>query len=289
MTQTARSSRNDNLVSSGTQEDGNTLATTFEIASASTQGALHAATRKNNQDALAFRVAGNAIILAAADGCSGGSVSEFGARLGAQSLASAIARAGSIDLGRETDRAALKGEVLADLCYALRLFGGDARAAINEHFLFTLVGCVLTPERATLFCWGDGTFVVNGERVVLPTMGDNKPAYCGYALIPGCTVPAEHLQFRVIREIPTSEIQSLIVGTDGVAQLFDIAERTFPGREEVVGDVAQLWENDLFFANPFALTRLLTRMNPMPPPWRTGLLADDTSLFVVRRKKEQGT
>lgn len=259
----------------------------FEIASGTVLGAIHAAKRLNNQDCLAsYTLPDGTLILGVADGCSEAKSSEFGARLGVQSLVSAVARLGTAHASHPDFWEAVKASVLADLAVVMRLFQGSPREIISEYLLFTLVGAVITPELTVLFNFGDGAFVLNGEHIALQTMQKNQPAYCAYALMPGFRLPEEHTRFQVAKVIPSVEVNSLMVGTDGLSQFPALATQCFPAREEMIGTIDQFWLNDSFFQHPLAISRFLTRLNPLSPPWREGLLKDDTTFFVVRRKQE---
>jgi hypothetical protein len=149
-------------------------------------------------------------------------------------------------------------------------------ATVEELFLFTVVGAVVTERLGVVFAVGDGVIAVNGEARVLSFPG-NAPPYLGYGLLgPG---PA----FVVLAERPTAEVDSILIGTDGLASLM--------GAE--APPLRRFWTDDLYFRNPAALTRRLTVANRPQAriDWdrrrveRTpGLLPDDTSLIVLRRR-----
>ena len=119
--------------------------------------------------------------------------------------------------------------------------------------------------------------VINGERTQLGPFPNNEPPYLGYALLPGGLErgASERLSFEVHRSMAASEVQSLVLGTDGAVELEAIAERS----------LSQLWSDDRVFKNSDMVRRRLAVLNRGP---RNGLLSDDTTLVVVRRKAAEG-
>ena len=139
---------------------------------------------------------------------------------------------------------------------------------VADHFLFTVVGVVITAREATTFSLGDGLVVINGERSQLGPFPNNAPPYLGYALLP--CAPArgmsEGLSFNVHRSMAASEVQSLVLATDGAVDL---------------GALSQFWSDDRVFKNADMVRRRLAVLNRGP---RRRSLSDDTTLVVVRRK-----
>jgi hypothetical protein len=267
----------------------------FEVAAGSVTGREHAAAFRNNQDAFCHRSSGDAVLAVVADGCSAGAFSEVGARLGARLVLDGLARA----LPRLQTRAvadvleSVRLGVLRSLRRLAAAMGGPRPAAVLDHLLFTVVGAALTPEQALVFVLGDGVAVVNGHADVW-TFEDNRPPYLGESLLDLPAVPAASRRFRTARVLSAAEVESLVIGTDGVADLLRAEERRVPGREERVGPLRQFWEDDRYFRNPAALSRRLAVLNR---DWRAidwdrrrvereaGLLPDDTTLVVIRRRR----
>ncbi|MEZ4297750.1 MAG: hypothetical protein R3B70_22525 [Polyangiaceae bacterium] len=165
-------------------------------------------------------------------------------------------------------------------------------AVVRRFFLFTVVGVVISGERVRVFAVGDGVVGVNGEVWSLGPFPDNAPPYPGHALLRGG--PAEAPGFEVLREMAVGEVESIVVATDGASEWGDVQGRFLPGTEERVGALAQVWEEDRYFAHPDALWRKLARMNRarVLPAWESrvlrrepGLLEDDTTLVVIRKKR----
>jgi hypothetical protein len=78
-----------------------------------------------------------------------------------------------------------------------------------------------------------------------------------------------------------SEIQSIVLGTDGAVDFEAMAERPIKGREAAVRSLSQFWSDDRYFKNTDMVRRRLAVLNRGP---LGGLLSDDTTLVVVRRK-----
>lgn len=260
----------------------NTVA--LRYAFGSVPGSRHRALGKPSQDAATVRPLpnGNALF-AVADGCSSGKHSEFGARLGVQALAAALAAHPIPQPDHSAFWQSIHRHVLNELEYTLRLFE-DRRAAIYDFLLFTLVGCLIANRSATFFHLGDGTIFINGREFPIEAE-NNTPPYLSYALLGSEVFPIEKLQFHVVQTVPLADLGSALIGTDGVNELVRAEEETIPGRIETVGPIADLWATDTCFQNRHSLQRKLNRLNPNPPPWRRGLLGDDTTLFVFRKEE----
>jgi serine/threonine protein phosphatase PrpC len=263
--------------------------TPFEIAGGSVTGRAHVAAGRNNQDAFCWASGADGVVAVVCDGCSSGSHSEVGAQLGSRLLVQAATRL----LGSNLDVADLLEQVGQDVMASLRVLARamsmDASSfarTVTDHFLFTIVGVVISARGATSFSLGDGLVVINGEGTQLGPFPNNEPPYLGYSLLRAQDRGgSEHVTFKIHRSMAASEVQSLILGTDGVVELETVAERAIHGREEVVGPLSQFWSDDRFFKNPDMVRRRLTVLNRGP---RGGLLSDDTTLVVIRRKAAEG-
>ena len=87
-------------------------------------------------------------------------------------------------------------------------------------------------------------------------------------------MPEEALCLRAEALVPTAELRSLALGSDGACDLVRAGAAS-----------ADLFGDDLLFRNPDALRRrlfLLARDLPGPAP-RPGPLRDDTTLVLIRR------
>lgn len=243
------------------------------MAGGSVAGRAHVHARRNNQDAWHALSRDGVAVAVVADGCGSGRRSEAGAALGARIFAEALAAgAPSVDppeVVLETARLRLL-DALGTLARALAPDGRERRAVVSDYLLFTLVGAVLTPAWTAVFALGDGLAVVNGEpiRVSYP---DDTPPYAAYALTGSSLTDTrpELLRFRVLRTLPTEAVESILVGTDGVADL------------ERVAPLCRYWEDDRSFSNPCHVARQLHLANGCGH----ALLPDDTTLVVVRRRR----
>ena len=258
--------------------------TPFEIAGGSVTGRAHVAAGRNNQDAFCWASDADGLVAVVCDGCSSGPHSEVGAQVGARLLAQTATRLLRSNLDVADLLEQVRQDVLASLRGLAREMSVDAATfsrTVADHFLFTIVGALITARGATTFSLGDGVVVINGERTQLGPFPKNEPPYLGYALLPG----ALELSFNVHRSLEASEVQSLVLGTDGAVELEAVAERPIHGREEAVGPLSQFWSDDRFFKNPDMVRRRLAVLNRGP---RGGLLSDDTTLVVIRRKAGDG-
>ncbi len=249
----------------------------FEIAGGSVAGRAHVHARRNNQDAWHALARDGVAVALVADGCGSGPRSETGATLGVRILAEALAAA--VPTG-EPPELALEGarlrllDALGAIARALDPSARALRAVVADHLLFTLVGAALTPAWTAVFALGDGLACVNGERFHV-SYPDDAPPYAAYALT-GSSLTDTHpdlLRFRILRTLPTEEVESILVGTDGVADL------------ERAGPLRRFWEDDRSFTNPSHVSR---QLHLASGPGRA-LLPDDTTLVVVRRRRPSCT
>lgn len=272
----------------------------FELAWGTITGREHARTGKNNQDACHADADGEALVAVVCDGCSSGRHSEVGAQIGARLLVEAVrgnlASALASEQGRRradspagaaprqaTEQPpailadarfweAVRREVLRDLRLVATRMGGNLPQIIHEYFLFTAVGAVVTPRHAALFSLGDGLLVLNGDLHRLGPFPGNQPPYLGYALDERTArgFPPGALRFQVRRIFPGDALHSLLLGTDGVEDLVKL------------GSLRRFWEDDRYFNNPDMVRRALALIGKEP-----GLLPDDTTLLVIRRKPRE--
>ncbi len=245
----------------------------FEHAAASVVGRAHARLGRNNQDAFHVAVGHDALVAIVADGCGSGGASEVGARIGARLLARAVlvalGRGLEIDDALESARLAL----LAELRRLVEVLGADA---VEEQLLFTLLGVALTTAATATFAIGDGVLGVNGILRRLEAPG-NAPEYLGYALLD----PARAVRFAIHHRIPTADVRSVLVGSDGAADATALQL------------AAAAPDDESCFRNPDGLARRLRLLNRETTrvEWDArrivrggGRLADDATLVLVRRK-----
>jgi len=295
---------------------------TFEIASASVIGRDHRALGKNNQDAFSLVITDDFLAAVVTDGCGSGLQSDLGAKFGARLATRFIysyyrsyiaPRQYSLSIGtwRERLEGAFQNMVIQLGCFArdyadIRPRPENApkwwdcvygwKACVRDCLLFTVVGFIITPFDALVFSLGDGVYALNGQITTLGPFPGNAPPYIGYnAIKEDVCLEADYSQFTINAFLPAEEVNSILIGTDGAVDLMQAAEKNIPGRDEPVGPLSQFWENDIYFRNPDALRRRLAVANAdvVKPDWdqrrfakHPGLLPDDTTLVVVRRKKQ---
>jgi len=271
----------------------------FEVAGGSVRGTRHRHGDVNAQDALYWETRGGLSALAVTDGCSSGRHSEVGAKLGARFLAEAFFMecaggepAGAASWG--SDPSAFLERVHRRL-FGLFLgvvggMGGRSRETLLDWLLFAAVAAFRTPEHTLVACFGDGVAALNGEVRVVEAE-DNRPRYPMYGVM-GDPEPVIACPGEPLWDVPTAEVETLLLGTDGVADLIAAEARTLPGTGERVGGLAQFWSEDRYFRNPDAVRRRLARINRdhQRIEWEArrlhrenGLLPDDTTLLVLRR------
>lgn len=258
---------------------------TFEFAAGSVVGRSHALTGKANQDAFALRTGSNGICGVVCDGCGSGKRSEVGAAMGARIIVEQAVV--EMDAGSAIDDEAtwerIRSRTLEALGHVLQAMGEPRARIVTEYFLFTIVGIAISTERAVIFGIGDGIFAVGDDIVRIGPFEGNAPPYLGYGLL------GEGPRFSLHRAFGVNELQSALVGTDGAA---DYESLSTVGRREVP-PLKAFWQEDRYFRNEDALRRALWLCNRevTKPLWNErrivkepGLLEDDTTILVVRRK-----
>jgi len=272
----------------------------FEIAGGTITGRVHKANGKNNQDAFYFRAEDDLIIGIVSDGCGSGMHSEVGAKLGSRLIAEMIRtyiNLGCTSLPRVLDEVRLN--FLVQLQALVKNFGGSFSQTVVDYFLFTLVGFVITEKETIVFSLGDGVVVINGEIKKLGPFPNNAPPYIVYGITNtslGENNP-ELLQFKIDYLAKTDDVECLLIGTDGADDLIASADKNLPGKELLVGELNQFWLEDRYFRNIDMVRRRLAAVNIDSVKYlrnvsssitevkkENGLLLDDTTLVVVRRK-----
>lgn len=271
----------------------------FEMAGGSIPGRDHTTTQKNSHDAFHFTSSGSLGIAVVCDGCGSGEHSEVGAKLMARIVTAQVQRLyhndpsafriGQIERGLMQVRRSILSHVqlLADS------MGGSFSQVIGEYFLSTILGVIVTLDHTFVFGAGDGVMALNGDvRILAPSEG-NMPDYLSYGLVETekkGLVPT----LKLVASVSTKELQSALIGTDGVGDLIGAADKNIPGKDERVGLVSQFWDEDRFFKNAFNIHRRLNLINRTVTQVdyekrvvneQHGHLEDDTTLVVIRRKK----
>lgn len=257
----------------------------FALAGGSVIGRDHRLVPKNNQDSWSIWQSDKLTIAVVADGCGSGAHSEVGAKIGV-SLISRLLRSeyqadGRIHWSRVQLQAVSQLDVLA------RAMGENYRTVVEQYLLFTLVGVVINEQSTQFFALGDGCVIVNGDSIPLGPFPGNMPPYLGYNLLPGeLAIDERSLRLTPLLTLPTQDLGTFLIGTDGVDDLVRSSETNMPGMAKPVGAIDQFWQNDRYFrGNPELVTRqlkLIGRDWPLHDP-QPGLLHDDTTLIAGRR------
>jgi hypothetical protein len=279
----------------------------FQIAGGSVPGTRHTMPGKpgwiNNQDAFYWNETDESIIAVVCDGCGSCEHSEIGAHVVARFLIQALSdevhryvrQIEGPDIICKIRWNRIKTAVLSQIyVLAAAMEKQSLSRTINDYFLFTIVGAVITSYYTFIFSLGDGVFMVNSQVTKLGPFTNNEPPYIAYN-ITGSKLTDNHpefLNFVVEPVIPTSEIFSLVVGSDGLADLISAADICLPHRSnEVIGNISQFWTDDSFFDNPDNIRRRLAIINKegaraiscTTAVITSGPLPDDTTLIVIRR------
>jgi len=151
----------------------------------------------------------------------------------------------------------------------------------------------MTPKKTYIFSLGDGMYVLNGEINELGPFHKNAPPYMMYALTGSSLFDEspELLKIQINEEIATCDVQTLLLGTDGIMDLLNIENECIPGQSNLVGPLNQFWDEDKFFRNPDMIRRRLAMINKETVAGNKitpGLLPDDTTCIVVRQPEPIG-
>lgn len=259
----------------------------FEIAGGSVIGKKHRDCGKNNQDAYNFNKNIDSIVGVVCDGCGSGLYSEFGSRLGAKFLTENIANTA---IPRSLNHCEFSylgpdGSVVENFCYTIRGFINSVMVSdlvsycdfIENFLLFTIVGFVVNEFNYCVFSIGDGVYQFKEkllyERKIIGPFKNNAPPYLAYKMHPKVI---SDIRFNIHHTGLTSDLMSIIVGTDGVVDMI---------KSE---DINQFVEKDMYFKNPDAIRRKLFMMNKeralSDGSKYRGILNDDTTVVALRRK-----
>lgn len=280
----------------------------FEIAAGTIVGRDHVMVGKNNQDAFCWMNSRDMIIAIVCDGCGSASHSEVGAKVGAKLILEAIKKqvliyrsSGSTSHIAENS---FWDEIAKDVLAELRILANTMSESISlvsrDYFLFTVVGAVITPLFSLTFSFGDGVLAINGDVTTIGPFPNNAPPYLAYSGLLDMSFKKdcpELLKFQMHKLLLTEEVQSIFIGTDGVGDFIENQFSKIPGKDEPVGPISQFWEDDRYFKNPDMIRRrlFLVSRDYQKIDWEEqkiikepGLLSDDTTLIVIRRKDQGG-
>ncbi len=268
----------------------------FELAGGGTLGRDHRLGFRNYQDAYIIQRYENCTIAIVTDGCSSGSEpgsshNEVGARLGALILASVLygevcrVETHTWDPGLSWSNVTWQTEL--KLSRVIGMLGPDIKKNIQDYFLFSLNGALLTADTAYFFSLGDGIIFVNG-KVYEAGPRNNTPPYLAYRLVNAEGFVAEDLEIQVLETLPLAALDNFLIGCDGLLDLMKANGKKLPGLDSTFPGIERFWEEDRFFSgNPDIVSRqlrLISRDWPKQHP-EAGLLPDDTTLVAGRRSR----
>ena len=236
------------------------------------------------------------------DGCSSSRHSEFGAQLGARIMGSNIQwyMVHGVDIVKAISLSYtnLMEEILKLSKNMLEETSIDESGAkvnriLNDYFMFTIVGFVMSNVRAVIFTIGDGVYGVNGNYIKIPHNIENKPIYCGYSLMTSLPhhVTDDDMQPKIVVDCNTESVDTILVATDGFEYYLDNLDKKIAGTDTVLSTVDLYDEH--FFKNKDNITRHLRKCTSSftridwernevteEPPI---LSVDDTTIIVAKR------
>ena len=276
----------------------------FEIAGASVTGTTHLKRNMNNQDHFLWIQTSHYLIAIVSDGCGSTKYSEVGSKLLSNITANYLAKYLDRSRGVEGEKLfrseqwwrELRQDVLTRIRMISQEMGENWWEILKDHFLATLLGVVIREDSSCIFSCGDGIFALNGDIQQIGPFEGNKPPYLVYGLT-GSEITNQNsslLDFQQQLIFPTAELQTLMLGTDGVEDLVKLSDQPFPAKEKLIGNIDQFWSEDIYFTNPNWMKNVLTTINTEKKRvnWEQrdivkypGLLPDDTTLITLRKKE----
>lgn len=248
----------------------------------------------NNQDAYHWRQQNSCLVAVVCDGCGSGAHSEVGANLLARLVTQVIIDEAMYSrMGLTMSWMRVRQLIISHVTVIAKAMGRSLSETINDFFLSTILGVVVTPREISVFSVGDGVYVADGYTVRLGPFPNNAPPYLAYE-ISGSTLVDEHPEYFSLCprfSLSVSEPHALLIGTDGVNDLIAAAESNLPHRAEQVGPISQFWEDEKkYFGNPDAIRRRLALINKEGAEVvgenvarvTGGLLPDDTTFIVIK-------
>lgn len=277
----------------------------YQISGGSIIGTSHRQINSNNQDAYYFNSDKDLTVVLVTDGCSSCPFSETGSKIGIKLIAKSISTQAkrrmennSDFLSQEVFWKRVKEDVLAYIRTLSNQMDDSVSMMVSNYFLFTIVGAVISPTEAVFFSLGDGVVIVNEETYKIGPFENNAPPYLTYGLVE-TNISSKNpgfLDFKIIKKLPTSELNSFLVGTDGVDDLIDCADKTLPGKSDIIGPINQFWQENKYFDNKEAINRKLNLINRdyVAIDWdrrvknqEKGRLPDDTTFIVGRQIRKE--
>ncbi len=245
----------------------------WQIAGGTVCGTMHQnpVNITNNQDAFHWIQQDDMVVAVVCDGCGSSPHSEVGAQIGVRLAVEYIKHFSS---GRIILWSLIKQGIVEKMLKMSELMGNNPYRVIRDYFLFTINGVIITDTETTFFTIGDGFAMLNDDVIELGDYPDDAPPYIVYAaILDKLKNPQPELyQFKIHKIVPTSEVDHILIGTDGVGKYL------LPAMD---GDLSTFWAEDCF-QNADQVRRKLAVINKTNCRQR-GPLRDDTTLITIRR------
>ncbi|MCA9565103.1 MAG: hypothetical protein KC561_16510, partial [Myxococcales bacterium] len=103
----------------------------------------------------------------------------------------------------------------------------------------------------------------------------NAPGYLGYTVIPEFSA---HVAEPVVHTLPTEELNSVVLATDGIGDLDSRSDVRLRNGSEA-GDFSQFWNDANYLTNQAALQRRLNQLGPV-----NRVLQDDLAVAILGRQ-----
>lgn len=269
-------------------------------------GQDHVKSKKNCQDALLVVERKDLVVAVVGDGMGDpidSPYSEVGSRIGVTAIANQIAsqleatsrwrwntHLQGKDFWEGVQKHALN--LIEDTALGM---GGSRSRSIIKHFLFTIVGMVVTPDLALFFGAGDGNYFLNGKMYEMYVKDvDNNPPCIAYNLV-GTTskrIIPDDMRLRVRHTVSTKSVLSAMIATDGIEWLLKDPKKFVPGTKIPVGGPEDFWTNREYYDNPDNLGRRLNLLatEKRRIDWKASelevqpaILNDDLAMVVASR------
>jgi hypothetical protein len=162
----------------------------------------------------------------------------------------------------------------------VQAMGEPPESYVPQALLATVMGVVMTPTNTFIFRRGDGLWHVNDQDPVVIDE-DNRPNYPGYALLTGWTSDP----FQIEIEIPTVDVQRVLIGSDGMERF--LSKKNHPAHGgEPLGGLLQFYDNVYMSPDGYTLgQRKLAACGPYLG-WKKSPLDDDTTFIRLQRRSE---
>ncbi len=289
----------------------------FEITGASVPGARHLAMLKNNQDAYMWSQATEAPIgvFVVSDGNGSqafDSKHEVGSSIGVKVFEqqllenslkySSYLKEGRQDLVRSKIILPAQRKLLSIIDTLMGLMDESNTRVVGGYFLFTLLGVIVTPTYSYFFRVGDGKLYINGQEVPIPKFNGNMPPYPAYQLLSSeFDSSPELLEPNIDVVMSTAELNSFVLGTDGLGEMADAAGKEFPSGGFILAHPADIHSLDLFKGEDLYIhlkgantptieasiqIHPITEQEYVQKKQIRGLIDDDCTLIALRRKEE---